>query len=190
MRRVAKPVAKRPARECESPQLADPNQRKLVRGTPDKIFFYKQNESGTMTTNNLFQLNLPDGWKETTIYTFQGPHDSGVQHNLVLVIDPEVPKKTDLREYARKQSGTTKEALPGFALISETEKTMPGGVAAFEIVFKYAPAQGVELFQKQVFMIVEGKGYIFSATFSKKTLQTIAYEVDEIIKTLMVNKKE
>ena len=143
-----------------------------------------------MTTNNLFQLNLPEQWKETTIHTFQGPHDSGVQHNLVLVIDPEVPKKTDLKEYARKQSGTTKEVLPGYALISENEKTMPSGLPAFEIVYKYVPADGIELFQKQVFIIVEGKGYIFSATFSKKTLQTIAYEVDEIIKSLVVNKKE
>jgi hypothetical protein len=134
-----------------------------------------------MATNNLFQLNLPDGWKETTIHTFQGPHDSGVQHNLVLVIDPDVPKKTDLKEYARQQSGITKEALPGFALISESEKTMPNGAHTFDFVYKYVPGEGIELFQKQVFMIIEGKGYIFSATFSKKSLQTIACEVDQII---------
>jgi hypothetical protein len=136
-------------------------------------------------SNNLFHITLPEGWKETTIHTFQGPHDSGVQHNLVLVIDPDVPKKTDLKEYARRQSGSTKEVLPGFALIGESEKTMPNGVGAFEIVFKYVPAEGVELFQKQVVMIIEGKGYIFSATFSKKTLQTIAGDVDEIIKSVV-----
>ena len=146
-----------------------------------------------MTTNNLFQLSLPEQWKETTIHTFQGPHDSGVQHNLVLVIDPEVPKKTDLKEYAHKQSGVTKEVLPGYAAISETGKTLPSGVPAFEIVYKYVPAEGIELFQKQVFMIIEGKGYIFSATFSKKTLQTVAYEVDQIImsfKPVRVDEKE
>lgn len=143
-----------------------------------------------MAINNLFQLSLPDGWKETTVHTFQGPHDGGVQHNLVLVIDPDVPKKTDLKEYARQQSGVTKETLPGFALIKENETTMPNGVHAFEIVYKYVPGEGIELFQKQVFMIIEGKGYIFSATFSKKTLQTIANEVDEIIKSMVVIKKE
>ena len=142
-----------------------------------------------MKTNNLFQITLPEEWKETTIHTFQGPHDSGVQHNLVLVIDPEVPKKADLKEYARQQSGTTKEALPGFVLISETEKTMPGGVPTFEIIYKYVPGEGLELFQKQVFMIIEGRGYIFSATFSKKTLQTVAYEVDEIIKSMVIRKE-
>jgi hypothetical protein len=142
-----------------------------------------------MSTNNSFQINLPDGWKETTIHTFQGPHDSGVQHNLVLVIDTDVPKKTDLKEYARRQAGVTKETLPGYALIREAEKKMPDGTPAFEIVYKYVPAEGVELFQKQVFIIIENRGYIFSATFSKKTLQTIALEVDEIIKSLIIKKE-
>jgi hypothetical protein len=141
-------------------------------------------------TNNQFQLNLPDGWKETTIHTFQGPHDSGVQHNLVLVIDPEVPKKTDLAEYAHKQSGTTKEVLPGFALINESAISLPSGVPAYVIVYKYVPADGVELFQKQVFLIIDNKGYIFTATFSKKTLQTIAYEVEEIINSMRAIKHE
>ncbi|MBN1127507.1 MAG: DcrB-related protein [Chitinispirillaceae bacterium] len=134
-----------------------------------------------MTTNNLFQLTLPSSWKETTVYTFEGPHDSGVQHNLVLVIDSTVPKKIELAEYAKIQFGTNKEVLPGFALISEKEKQLSGGQQAYEIIYKYAPSDDQVLFQKQVFMIIEEKGYIFTATFSKKTLQTIAVEVDRII---------
>ena len=33
-----------------------------------------------------FQIDLPDGWEDQTIFTFRGPDDSGVQHNLVLII--------------------------------------------------------------------------------------------------------
>jgi hypothetical protein len=132
-------------------------------------------------TNNLFQLTLPSTWKETTIHTFEGPHDSGVQHNLVLVIDSNVPKNIELKEYAKMQFGTNKEVLPGFALINETEKRLSSGYQAYEIVYKYAPSDDQVLFQKQVFIIIEEKGYIFTSTFSKKTLQTIAVEVDQII---------
>jgi hypothetical protein len=132
-------------------------------------------------TNNLFSLSLPDTWKETTVYTFEGPHDSGVQHNLVLVIDSSVQDKIELKEYAKMQFGTNKEVLPGFALVNETERQLPSGQAAYEIVYKYAPSDDTVLFQKQVFLIIEGKGYIFTSTFSKKTLQTIAVEVDQII---------
>ncbi|MBN2036718.1 MAG: DcrB-related protein [Chitinispirillaceae bacterium] len=134
-----------------------------------------------MPTNNLFSLPLPDTWKETTVFTFEGPHDSGVQHNLVLVIDQNVPKKIELAEYAKTQFGTNKEVLPGFALIQEMEKRLVSGYDAYEIIYKYAPSDDQVLFQKQTFMIIEGKGYIFTSTFSKKTLQTIAVEVDQII---------
>jgi hypothetical protein len=134
-----------------------------------------------MASNNLFSLSLPDTWKETTVYTFEGPHDSGLQHNLVLVIDPNVPKKIELKEYAKMQFGTNKEVLPGFALVNETEKRLPSGQQAYEIVYKYAPSDDQVLFQKQVFLIIEGKGYIFTSTYSKKTLQTIGVEVDQII---------
>jgi hypothetical protein len=133
------------------------------------------------TINNLFSLTFPDSWKETTVYTFEGPHDSGVQHNLVLVIDTNVPEKMGLKEYAKMQFGNNKEVLPGFALVNETEQRLPNGLQAYEILYKYAPTDDQVLFQKQVYMIIEEKGYIFTSTFSKKTLQTVGVEVDQII---------
>lgn len=134
-----------------------------------------------MNTNNLFTLTFPEGWRETTTYTFEGPFDSGVQHNLVLVIDPSVDMKMPLAEYAKQQYGTSKEALPGFELINEREIKMPSGMPAYEIVYRYSPSDDQTFFQKQIYMLIEGKGYIFSSTFSKKTLQTIAPYVDQII---------
>jgi len=133
-------------------------------------------------TNNIFQLTFPDeDWRETTTYTFVGPFDSGVQHNLVLVIDPSVDKKIPLAEYAKQQFGTSKTALPGFELINEREINMPSGIITYEIVYRYSPSDNQIFFQKQIFMIIQGKGYIFSSTFSKKTLQTIAPYIDQII---------
>ena len=132
--------------------------------------------------NNLFTLSFPDeNWRDTSVYTFEGPHDSGVQHNLVLVVDNSVPKDAELVQYAQQQFGRSKEAMPGFELISEREYQMSSGVPAFEIVYKYSPADTITFFQKQVFLIMQGKGYVFTSTFSKKTLQTIAHEVDQII---------
>jgi hypothetical protein len=133
-------------------------------------------------TNNLFILTFPDqGWRETTTYTFEGPHDSGVQHNLVMVIDPSVDKKISLADYAKQQFGVSKQAMPGFEMINEREINMPSGIPAYEIVYRYSPSDSQTYFQKQIFMIIEGKGYIFSSTFSKKTLQTIAPYIDQII---------
>lgn len=140
-----------------------------------------------MPTNNKFSLNLPEGWTDTTVFTYQGPHDSGVQHNIVVIIDPAVDKKIDLKTYATQQLDNSKIVLPGFEMINEKEKTMPSGVEAYEIVYKYIPADEVIIFQKQVFMFVGGKGFSFTASFSKKTLKTIAHEVDEIIASFVPN---
>jgi hypothetical protein len=52
------------------------------------------------------------------------------------------------------------------------------------MVYKYVPADEIILFQKQTSVIVNNNGVIFTATFSKITLQTIEIEVDEIISSL------
>lgn len=139
-------------------------------------------------TNSIFQLTFPDGWKETTVYTFEGPHDSGVQHNLVLVVDPFIKKDTELKDYAQAQIAGPKKVMPGFEMVSEKDKMMPDGTPAYEIVFKYIPAESMILFQKQIYMRKEGKAFIFTATFSKKTLSTIAYQIDNVISSFRLFK--
>ena len=141
-------------------------------------------------SNNLFQLTFPAPWKETTVHTFEGPFDSGVQHNLVLVIDPAVEKKIPLAEYAKQQFGSFKEALPGYELINEHEITLLSGIPAYEFVYRYSPSDDRALYQRQITIIIEGKGYIFTSTFSKKTLKTIGDDVDQIIASFRPLKME
>jgi hypothetical protein len=137
--------------------------------------------------NNLFQLTFPDtDWKETTTYTFEGPNDSGVQHNLVLVVLNDIPQETPLKEYAKAQCDITTNLLPGFEYVEEKECVLPSGVKIYEIIYKYIPADKVVLFQKQWYMFINGKAYIFTSTFSKKTLCTIANDVARIIASLNV----
>lgn len=136
--------------------------------------------------NNLFQLSFPDEWKETSVYTFEGPNDSGVQHNLVLVIDPYVKKDISLQEYAQKQIAGPRNVMPGFEIVNEQEKTMPDGTPAYEIVYKYIPADNVVLFQKQIYISGDKKVFIFTATFSKKTLATLGYMIDSIIASFKI----
>jgi hypothetical protein len=141
--------------------------------------------------NNLFQLTFPEnGWKETTVFTFEGPHDSGVQHNLVLTIDRNPPKDIALKDYAKGQFEVTTHLLPGFEFVEEKEKKMPSGDQIYEITYKYIPADEVILFQKQWYLFSNDKAFIFTSTFSKKTLNTIAHEVMQIIGSLKVLSEE
>jgi hypothetical protein len=132
-------------------------------------------------TNNLFRIKLPEEWEDLTVFTYFGPMDSGVQHNIVITVDPKPKEKKDLASYVRQQVGQNESNFPGFTMIAEREKDLPSGLPAYEIVYKYCPTEGKVIFQKQIFILTEGKGYILTASFSKKTMKTIAHVVDEIM---------
>jgi len=132
----------------------------------------------------LYSINLPDNWEDQTIYTFKGPDDSGIQHNLVLIIDNEAGG-VNLKTYAKLRLDSIKGTLPGFELLGEHEKALKSGYPAYEIVYKWAPADDTILFQKQVFTIIDGRAYNFTSSFSKKTIKTIGIQVDAIIDSFM-----
>jgi hypothetical protein len=140
--------------------------------------------------NHLFQLTFPEGWKETTVYTFEGPHDGGVQHNLVLIIDPFIKKDAVVKDYANTQLAGPKQVLPGFEMLGEADKKLADDTPAFEVVYKYVPAENIVFYQKQVYFIKENKAFVFTATFSKKTMQTIACDVDKIIASFLIFKPD
>jgi hypothetical protein len=127
-----------------------------------------------------FGIDLPDGWEDQTVYTFKGPDDSGVQHNLVLIIDNQL-ESTDLLTYAKMRIEALKTTLDGFELMGERQKELKSGHKAYEVVYKWIPVENKTLVQKQVYIIIDNIGYNFTASFSKKTIKIIGNQVDEII---------
>jgi hypothetical protein len=143
-----------------------------------------------MPTNTLFQLSFPDGWEETTVFTYNGPFDSGVQHNLVLSIVSGQDKEMDVKTFAKGCLKASSVSLPGFEMINETEGNHPLGVPMYIVVYKYSPSDQVSYFQKQYYLMINGKAYIFTATFSKKTLKSMATVVDQVVGSLKVQRHE
>ncbi|MEW6015570.1 MAG: DcrB-related protein [Candidatus Zixiibacteriota bacterium] len=133
-----------------------------------------------MNSGAPFQIKLPPDWEDQTIYTYMGPEDSGVQHLLTLVVDRSAGK-TELADYVRERRDLTLNTMPGMEMLKEEQKTLDSGFPAVEIVFKWVPSDESIIYRKQVFLIVDEIGYIFSANFSKKTIKTIGTEVDRII---------
>jgi hypothetical protein len=139
------------------------------------------------TTNNLFKLTFPDGWKETTVYTFEGPFDSGLQHNLVVSVLPGLPENVELSAYAKLQTETSAGMLPGFEMISEKRVDFLGLAPGYEICYSYRPSDEIQFVQKQWYFAIKDKVYLFTATFNKKTLKTIANEVEQIVRSLQTD---
>ena len=126
-----------------------------------------------------FEVDLPARWKETTVYTYQGPDDSGVQHNITLVVDRE-PAAPDLATYAAERRSQLLATLQGIDILKEEERTMESGYPAYELVYKWIPVEGTVVYQKVLFMLVGRVVCTFSGNFSKKTIKTIGVEFDRI----------
>lgn len=131
-------------------------------------------------TNNRFQMSLPDGWADQSVYIFDGPEAGGLHHSLSLVIDNVVPDD-DLEDFARERVEAFLGATPSAELLKQEKKTLPGGTEAVEAVVKWIPNEGQIIFQKRVYLLIDEVGYSFTANFTKQTLKTIGLEVDRMI---------
>jgi hypothetical protein len=129
---------------------------------------------------NPFQLKLPDGWEDQTIYTYKGPDDSGVQHMVTLVVDP-YPNAIAVEQFARPRIDTIMATLQGAEILKEDPRQLASGLPAYECVYKWVPSGADARFVKTVYILVEGVGYVFSGNFSKKTIKTIGTEMDQMV---------
>jgi hypothetical protein len=133
-----------------------------------------------MKTGRQFNITLPDGWEDQTMFMYMGPEDSGVQHILTLSIDNQIGGK-DISVYAEERREKILETLQSIDLLKDEEVTLANGNKAYEMVFKIMQADNKAIFRKLVFVVFDGIAYTFTANFSKKTIKTLGAEVDQII---------
>ena len=132
-----------------------------------------------MTRMKRFEINLPSGWEDETIYMYRGPDDSGVQHRITLVVD-HTSGSDSVDEFARLRIETVMATLQGAEILKEEPKELASGIPAYECVIKWIPVGSDARFVKTVYLLSGGSGYTFSCTFSKKTLKTIGVDMDRI----------
>ena len=131
-------------------------------------------------TNNRFQMSLPEGWADQSMFIFDGPESAGFKHNLTLVID-NVLQDDDLEAFAQERIDMMLNSTPGMEILKQETKIRSSGNEACEVVVKWIPTDNNIIFHKKVFIIAGEKGYTFSANFTKQTLKTIGLEVDRMI---------
>lgn len=134
--------------------------------------------------NNIFALSFPEGWNESTVYTFDGPVENGVTQNLVLTIDRTVDKTLELQSYVNSQIENLRQSLPGYELLQQ-KKALVAGCNAMIVVYKYIPADNCSYFQKQHYVHNGNSLYIFTSTYSEKTLKTVSSQIDAIIENVV-----
>jgi len=158
--------AKKPEQR-ETPQKPEQKQQtQVTQRAPlvkDKTIPYQSND---------FKLNLLEDWQDKTIYTLTGPVTDGIQHNVIINIDREMEFET-LEQYAEWQIKTLEAELKGCTLLKRGATKLTIGAEAYEAIFKWYPVEDVRIYQHQIYILIDKTAYKMTASFTKKTRQTI-----------------
>ncbi len=121
---------------------------------------------------NGFTLNQLEDWQDKTIYTITGPVIDGIQHNVIINVDREMIFDT-VTDYADWQIKTLEEELKGCTLLKRGETKLTNGTDAYEAIFSWYPLDDFRIYQHQVYILIDKIAYKLTASFTKKTRQTI-----------------
>ncbi len=133
------------------------------------------------SSNNQFRLALPDGWSDQSIFVFSGPELHGMRHLLRLVIDPNVARSESTESFAHQRIDMVKQGLGVVETLKDETKTLPNGVAAWEWIYKTVPPDQKPIFQQYIYVLLDGRGYTFSTTYSKSSFKVLAGQIEQII---------
>lgn len=132
---------------------------------------------------NGFTLNQLEDWEDKTIYTLTGPVTDGIQHNVIINVDKETEYGT-LEEFAEGQIKSLEEELKGCTLLKKGETKLTNGTPAYEAIFSWYPTDELRIYQHQIFTIIENVAFKMTASFTKKTRQTIGPAVVRMMLSL------
>lgn len=127
---------------------------------------------------------LPDGWEDQTVYRFKGPDDGDTEHVVSLVVDRHAGK-APVDEYARLRVDTALDTLQPSEALKDEAVTLSNGQMAWEAVLKWVPVDDQVILHKMVFVVHNGVGYAFTGNFTKKTIKTVALDMDRVIVSIL-----
>jgi hypothetical protein len=145
----------------------------------------KKTPAERTVVNNRFSFKLPPEWKENTVYSYEGPEEDGIKHNILINIEHNIGM-SDLEKYAAIQINGIENELQGYFELKREETKLDRGLSAYELVFKWYPVENVEIYQKIFYVLSNNTGYCITATFSKKTFKMMGAEVDKILKSFNI----
>ena len=124
-----------------------------------------------------FMMPLLKDWQDQTVFSLLGPVTDGIQHNVTVMVEPDL-EEDSLEKYAARQVQGLEAELKGCRLLLDEPTTLANGLPAHRAIFTWYPTEEHHLYQEQLYVLHENTGYKLTATFTKKTLKTIGPQVE------------
>lgn len=135
--------------------------------------------------NNRFMLKIPQDWQDNTVYSFEGPEEDGIKHNIIVTIENNV-EIPELERYAEMRIDAVANELKGYNELKRGLIKLNNRIPAYEVVYKWCPVDNRVIFQRVIYILHNSTGYTLTATFSKKSWKTKGPEIDKILKSFTV----
>ena len=129
---------------------------------------------------NAFSIKLYDDWQDKTIYTVSGPVTDGIQHSIIISLNPDV-ETDNLRDYADWNIATLTGELKGCRVLYQGPITLANGLPAYKAIFCWYPTEELRIYQEQIYVLVGTTGYNLTTSFTKKTRKTLGPLVERMI---------
>jgi hypothetical protein len=142
----------------------------------------KQPPFGYSILNNKFALQVPASWQDKTVYTFEGPEEDGIRHNIWVTIENNV-EVPGLEQYAQMNIEAAENALQGYRELKRGPLKLDNRQPAYELVYRWSPVADKEVYQRVMYVLNNKTGYTLTSTFSKKTWKMLGSEIDKILKS-------
>lgn len=131
-----------------------------------------------------FSKNLPGGWSDQSVFTFQGPEEDGQPHYLTLLVDRRAGD-VELEEYAEEHIDMEIEAQSGLTVLAGGVKSLPGEKKIYQVTYKWIGSDEKPVIRKQVFFVENDAAFQLSINFTKRSVKLLGNQVDQIIQSLV-----
>lgn len=133
-----------------------------------------------MIINNQFSFNLKPEWRDTTVFTFAGPVEDGIRHDIIITVENPV-EIADLDHYSDAKVRELESSLQGYTQLKRGDLFLKDGTPAHEIVFKWYPVENRRIYQRMVYVMGNNIAYNITTSFSKKTWKMLGHVVGEMV---------
>ena len=172
------PGAREPAKASvqQSPAKAPPRPEPAAKAEPEE----DAPEFPKPYRADRFVFALGEDWTDKTMYILGGPVTDGVQHNITIHVEPDVPVEA-LLDYADVQIQSLETQLQRCRVLKRDQVELDTGLPAYRAIFTWYPAEDRRLYQEQLYVLHQQTGYTLTATFTKKTRKTLGPQVERIM---------
>lgn len=128
-----------------------------------------------------FRLIVPaEGWTDGSVYTLTGPTTDGIQHNITVNVEHE-PEADSLDEFAEQQVASLEPQLDDCHVLMEDRVELDSEEPAHRAIFVWYPKDDLRLYQEQLYVLHDGRGYTLTASFTRKTRKQFGPEVERMM---------